>query len=144
MSLLVASLLICGHALLPTSVADSAVAEQASVTEGVAKKVIDESFTGTVQIALHSHLEIRLIASLGAGFSWSLESSNGTALKYLGQNIGPGPAPAPRPGTNSQNTQIFTFESVEPGSSELRFVYKQPWMPKNQDDKRLTFRVRAE
>jgi len=144
MRLLIATLLILGHALLPANVGGSAVAEQASVTEGVAKKVIDESSSSTVQIGLHGLLEIRLIASLGAGFSWSLESSSGTALKYLGQNIGPGPAPAPRPGTNIQNTQMFSFESIEPGSSELRFVYKQPWMPKTPEDKRMTFRVKVE
>jgi len=109
-----------------------------TVTKDQAVIVLDESSSGSVGLAVGRRLEIRLKAQLGAGFSWNLDGSGGTAVKLLGERLDPlGTA------EGSPSVQVFTFEAAAPGEAHLTFAYRRPWLKTQPPAKLLTFIVRV-
>jgi predicted secreted protein len=100
--------------------------------------VLDENFTGIAKVAIEERIDIRLKALLGAGYSWSLEGLTGESAILLGSKIED--ADIKQPGVGGQsNWQVFSFEAIKVGTTQVRFIYRQPWLKPADSDRRLSF-----
>jgi predicted secreted protein len=102
--------------------------------------VLDETSSRIVEVSVGDRIEVRLKASLGAGYSWSVENLTGDSTEYLGTRIEQ--ANAKQSGVGGQiGLQVFSFQANSVGSTELGFVYRQPWLRSSESDRRLSFTV---
>ena len=80
----------------------------------------------TVQAKKDSVFTIRLLASIGEGYSWRITglSPDSTCLKFI--------KTAQLPGSEDKDggleTQVFYFTGVKTGTYPLQFVYEKPWL----------------
>jgi predicted secreted protein len=100
--------------------------------------VLDENITGVAHASLNEHVDVRLKALLGAGYSWSLEGLRGEAVKLLDTKVEENDTKQLGVGGQS-NWQVFSFEAVKIGTVELRFLYHRPWEKPAETDRRLSF-----
>ena len=108
----------------------------AAVGVAVAAVALDESRT-EARATVGDHVEVRLKAQFGTGYSWALAEPAQGILRPLSETMAP--AEASQPG--GFETQIFAFEATAPGEARLAFVYRRPWMPDDPSNRRLEFAV---
>ncbi|MBX6323211.1 MAG: protease inhibitor I42 family protein, partial [Rhodospirillaceae bacterium] len=101
------------------------MSDTASPMTGTARIVLDESSSGPAEARVGDHVEVRLKAQFGTGFSWALSGSPPPALAPTAETIEP--VEAPQPPEGGFETQVFSFDAVAPGEARLDFVYRRPW-----------------
>jgi inhibitor of cysteine peptidase len=76
----------------------------------------------TVELSRGQRLVVRLATRAGTGFSWAPTAPTGGVLRLAKSETGrpsmPGAAAA----------QIFTFVPVAPGTADVEFSYRRPWL----------------
>ena len=102
---------------------------------------VDESFSGTAEIALNGVLEVGLRAQFGSGFSWVQEGSLNNSLRLLRQETRLASDNAQKK-DGGWERQIFVFQGIRPGEAQLRFAYRRPWEKPVAASKLLIFNVR--
>lgn len=79
----------------------------------------------TVQAKKDSVFTIRLLASIGEGYSWRIKSqSDSTCIKFH-KTI---QLPDSENKDGGLETQVFYFTGVKIGTYQLQFVYEKPWL----------------
>jgi predicted secreted protein len=103
--------------------------------------VLDESSSGITDVSLGDEIEVCLMAALGAGYSWSLESVAGDAAKYVGTQVQSVNADKASGVGGQMNRQVFLFQATSIGTATLTFVYRRPWLKSSEPDRRLVFTI---
>ena len=79
----------------------------------------------TLQAKKDSVFTIRLLASIGEGYSWRLKSqSDSTSVKFIKTILLPGSENK----EGGLETQVFYFTGAKIGTYQLQFVYEKPWL----------------
>ena len=79
----------------------------------------------TIQAKKDSVFTIRLLASIGEGYSWRIKSqSDSTCVKFIKTNQIPGSQDK----DGGLETQVFYFTGAKTGTYQLQFVYEKPWL----------------
>lgn len=105
---------------------------------GGCKKMVTEDMHGKeISIKNGDMLCVKLLARLGTGFGWQLETSS-PLLKQLGNPI---QIPEGKGGPGSADFQIFQFVTQKAGKVDLGFAYKRVWEKKSTSEKQYQVRV---
>ncbi|GEM_PF-914350 len=79
----------------------------------------------TLQAKKDSVFTIRLLASIGEGYSWRIMGqSDSLSVKLIKTNQLPGYQDK----DGGLETQVFYFTAVKNGTYQLQFVYEKPWL----------------
>jgi inhibitor of cysteine peptidase len=99
--------------------------------------VVTEKQNGTtVELSRGQRLVVQLATRSGTGFSWAPAAPTDGVLRLAKSETRRGPS---MPGAPA--TQIFTFVPVAPGTADVEFHYRRPWL-KNQPPAR-TYKLRV-
>ena len=99
--------------------------------------VVSELQNGTtVELSRGQRLVVRLDTRSGTGFSWAPAGPSNGVLRLAKSETRRGPS---MPGAPA--AQIFTFVPVGPGTADIEFNYRRPWL-KDQPPAR-TYRLRV-
>jgi len=82
----------------------------------------------TIEVKVGETVTVNLCSNPSTGFRWSEDAqiSNSAILRQEDHKfVGPESEPPPPPGTPGQ--EVWTFNALEQGSSEIRLEYSQPW-----------------
>ncbi len=110
----------------------------AEVDLNACKKIVTEDMHGKeISIKKGDTLCVKLLARLGTGFGWQVETSS-PLLKQLGNPL---QIPEGKGGPGSADFQIFQFTAQEAGKAELAFAYKRTWEKKSTAEKQHQVRV---
>ena len=90
----------------------------------------------TVELSRGQRLVVRLATRAGTGFSWTPAAPTDGVLRLAKSETRRGPS---MPGAAA--AQIFTFVPVSPGTSDIEFSYRRPWL-KDQPPAR-TYKLRV-
>ncbi len=90
----------------------------------------------TVELSRGRRLVVRLATRAGTGYSWTPVAPANDVLRLAKSEIRRGPS---MPGALA--TQIFTFFPVAPGTTDVEFSYRRPWL-KDQPPAR-TYKIRV-
>jgi predicted secreted protein len=86
--------------------------------------IVTERQNGTtVELSLGQRLVVRLATRAGTGFSWAPVAPSSGVLRLAKSETRRGPS---IPGAAA--AQIFTFVPVGPGSANVEFSYRRPWL----------------
>lgn len=86
--------------------------------------VVAERQNGTtVELSRGQRLVVRLATRAGTGFSWAPAAPTNGVLRLVKSETRWGPS---MPGAAS--AQIFTFVPVGPGTADIEFSYRRPWL----------------
>jgi len=81
---------------------------------------------GTIDVSPGERIVVRLGASRGTGYAWSLLTSGADALTRLAAaEYTPDPQAAGKPG--GAGTESWYFQASRSGQQELRFEYRRSW-----------------
>lgn len=79
----------------------------------------------SVQAKKDSVFTIRLLASIGEGYSWRISGqSDSTSVKLIKSNQLPGSQDK----DGGLETQVFYLKGVKVGTYQLQFIYEKPWL----------------
>ncbi len=99
--------------------------------------VVTELQNGTtVELSRGQRLVVRLATRSGTGFSWAPVAPTNGVLRLAKSETRRGPS---MPGAPA--AQIFTFVPVGPGTADVEFNYRRPWL-KDQPPAR-SYKLRA-
>ncbi|MFC2035398.1 protease inhibitor I42 family protein [Chloroflexota bacterium] len=85
-------------------------------------------FSQGMEVRVGEEFEVKLCSNPTTGFKWSEDSqiSDPTVLKQKNHEfVGPESEPPPPPGTPGQ--EIWIFETLKQGTTEIYFKYSRPW-----------------
>ena len=86
--------------------------------------IVTEQQSGTtVELSRGQRLVVRLATRAGTGFSWAPVAPNDGVLRLAKSETRRGPS---MPGAPA--AQIFTFVPVGPGTADVEFSYRRPWL----------------
>ncbi|PWE17178.1 hypothetical protein DDZ18_05635 [Marinicauda salina] len=107
------------------STACAAPGEQTAGTPGAGTvHAFSETDDGRrVELSTGAVFQVRLRATPGTGYGWTVSEPAPPELALLSDEL-EGPAEA-APG--AEESHVFRFRAVEPGTAELRMVYRRPW-----------------
>jgi predicted secreted protein len=112
-----------------------------TVVDAARLVVLDETFSGIARISTRQQVNIRLKASLGAGFSWNLEGIGGDSVSYLGTKIESANAQQGGGVGGQMSYQVFSFAATKAGTVEIKFLYHRPWLKPTDTDRRISFHL---
>ena len=94
--------------------------------------IVTERQSGTtVELSRGQRLVVRLATRAGMGFSWAPAAPSDGVLRLAKSETRRGLS---MPGAAA--AQIFTFVPVDPGTADLKFSYRRPWL-KDQPPARI-------
>ena len=97
--------------------------------------------TEDIRVKLNESFEIKMDAVLGTGYSWNLPDSG--YKKYLTLDT-TYTTPGPSEKEGAPETQVFKFSGIAKGSTNLRFIYIQPWRKEAVPSKEKSYHVTVE
>ena len=123
---------LCRHLIAAFSVvalAHSALAATTTVTGADNGK--------TIQLKALDTLVVRLDSNVSTGFSWSVLPTSTPLLKLQDRVYQDPEQPVPGRG----GTQVFTFQTVSPGTGVLTLHYIRPWEKADPMETRFTVNI---
>lgn len=114
------------RAALPISaIVGAMLAITPALAQGPTRAVIaSERQNGTtIELSRGQRLVVRLATRAGTGFSWAPAAPTNGVLRLAKSETRRGPS---MPGTAA--AQIFTFVPVGPGTADVEFSYRRPWL----------------
>lgn len=110
-------------ALAACSVASEEISVDISCDDFAANKHVINEF----ELPVGNEIVVTLCSNPTTGFSWEpAVISDGAVLKEVSHEfIGPESDPPPPPGTPGQ--EVWTFETVKSGVTEVSLQYSRPW-----------------
>lgn len=102
---------------------------------------VEEDSGKTFPLEKDGKVRIQLKSNPTTGFRWQIVRNNPEQLKLLDKSKFLRPDKAP-PGAGG--SQLFEFQALEPGTSELELVYRRPFEKESKDAKsyKITFTIK--
>jgi inhibitor of cysteine peptidase len=94
--------------------------------QGAAMVLGEEAKGKTVAVAIGRRIEVRLPGNPTTGYSWTLKSIGGDAVRSLGDPAFTRPAEA-APRVGAGGTFVFSLLAEKPGKAEVVLAYARPW-----------------
>jgi len=122
-SILIATLLVSSLLFLGCGTASSEVYSEYHLKVSCAKFQAYHHFISEIQLAVGDIITVELCSNPTTGFQWEYETTGRTVLQETDHDfVPPG---SDEPGTPGKD--IWTFEAIEKGETELRMEYSRPW-----------------
>ena len=121
-------ILMCAVVAISVSLmACSAPAKQASVEISCDDFYKQADISQEIKVPADSSLTVTLCSNPTTGFQWEeAQISDQTVLQQTDRKfVGPESEPPPPPGTPGQ--EVWTFQSLEKGTSTISVQYSRPW-----------------
>ena len=120
-TLLVSLLLLFGCARAPSE--SYSEYSEYNLKVSCAKFQAYHNFISEIQLAVGDIITVELCSNPTTGFQWEYETTGRTVLQETDHEfVPPGSDKAGAPGKD-----IWTFEAIEKGETELRMEYSRPW-----------------
>jgi inhibitor of cysteine peptidase len=103
--------------------------------------VTDKEDKGKVTVPKGGALVVQLPITTGTGYTWVIAKNNADRLKPAGKPTVEKPA---KPVPGAKTTQVFRFDAVAAGSSELALEYKRPFEKDKPAAKTFRITVKVE
>ncbi len=122
-SILIVTLLISSLLLLGCTRASGEVYSEYNLKISCAKFEAYHDLTSEIQVTVGDIITVELCSNPTTGFQWEYETTGRTVLQETAHDfVPPG---SDEPGTPGKD--IWTFEAIEKGETELRMEYSRPW-----------------
>ncbi|HEX8127092.1 MAG TPA: protease inhibitor I42 family protein [Allosphingosinicella sp.] len=93
-------------------------------------------------VKVGERFEVELPQSAGTGYSWDIKSPRSDIVEFVDKSVEKVSRPAgSEPMTGGAEIAAFRFRATAPGTAELVFVNRRPWMDPQPDDRTETRKI---